>query len=132
MIEQYNSDDSEPDLTPMLDVVFIMLIFFIVTASFVDEIGIDLPSDDSKPKNTNAKESLVVEITENNQFYVNKKHTDRRALLNYLSALHAEMPDKSIVVIPDLLSSTDSLVHALDIGRILEVQTSISPPSPGT
>lgn len=128
MKQQYLSDESELDLTPMLDVVFIMLIFFIVTASFVDEIGIDLPGDNNKPMTKKATESLIIKITENNRYYVNRKHTDKRALLNYLSALHAEMPDRSLVVIPDLNASTDSLVHALDIGRILNVPMAISIP----
>ena len=127
MMNQNEIDVAEPDLTPMLDVVFILLIFFIVTATFVKETGIDVPSDDSSREIVNAKQSLVVEITRNNRFYVNKRHVDKRALLSYLSALHAEKPDASMVIVPDNVAMSDSLVFALDLGRILGVKTSISP-----
>jgi biopolymer transport protein ExbD len=126
-MNQSEVDEAEPDLTPMLDVVFIMLIFFIVTATFVKEIGLDLPGDDSKPSTVKASESLIIRITKADRFFVNGKHTDRRALLVYLSALHAEKPSATMVVIPNAASTADSLVFALDVGRILGVKTSISP-----
>ena len=131
-MNQNEVDEAEPDLTPMLDVVFIMLIFFIVTATFVKEIGLDLPGGDSKPTTVEHSESLIVRITKTDRFYVNGKHTDRRTLLVYLSALHAEKPEATMVIIPDAASTSDSMVFALDVGRILGVTTSISPGSENT
>lgn len=57
------NDVAEPDLTPMLDVVFILLIFFIVTATFVKEIGLDVPAQDNAPRNLEAEKAIVVMIT---------------------------------------------------------------------
>ncbi len=125
-MNQSEAQDPEPDLTPLLDVVFIMLIFFIVTATFVKEIGIDLPSDDRKPETISAEKSLVVEIEKDNRFLVNKKHIDRRTLIPYLSALHAENPDASLVIVPHMSSDTDALVFVLDAGELLNIKTSIS------
>ena len=124
--EQEQEQESEPDLTPMLDVVFIMLIFFIVTATFVRETGLDLPGDNSEPQTVNAEKSLIVQIAKDDRFYVNKKHIDRRALVAYLSALNAQNPQAPMVIMPDGTATTDSLVFALDVGRLLGLDTSIS------
>lgn len=119
----------EPDLTPMLDVVFILLIFFVVTATFVKEAGIDLPSHDSVQRNISTSQSIVIEINDDNRYFVNGQHADKRALINHLSRLHAESPELPLIIKPALDAEIDSLVFALDIGKLVNLTTSIAAPS---
>ena len=112
---EYSQD--EPDLTPMLDVVFIMLIFIIVTATFVNEVGISLPTSNDPKQQQASEKSAVVDINELNRFTLNGKAVDSRALQNQLAAFHAEYPDSPLVVRPNPQADTESLVHAMDAGR---------------
>ncbi len=121
-----NTESAEPDLTPMLDVVFIMLIFFIVTATFVKEIGLDLPSGDKKTETQSSVQSLVIEISSADQYSVMGKSVDHRMLKNRLAAYFAEDQDRPIVVQPDRESSTNALVHALDVGRSLGIDIKLA------
>ncbi|MDZ4264022.1 MAG: biopolymer transporter ExbD, partial [Pseudomonadota bacterium] len=68
-------DSNEIDLTPMLDVVFIMLIFFIVTASFVKEVGINpnVPEPNNNPPPENAEPNILVRISADNQIWLLEK-----------------------------------------------------------
>ena len=73
-------DESEVNLTPMLDVVFIMLIFFIVTASFVKESGIDINRPDAQTAEKKEQGNILVAISPNNQIWIDKRQVDVRAL----------------------------------------------------
>ena len=111
-------DEDEVDLTPMLDVVFIMLIFFIVTASFVNEIGIDVNSPD---KNQNVKDadkkSIVIQITNRDRIQIRNRDIDYRAVRANIERLHAETPDAPVVVQPHPESRTDITIHVMDAAR---------------
>lgn len=113
-----SQDEDEVDLTPMLDVVFIMLIFFIVTASFVNEIGIDVNSPD---KNQNVKDadkkSIVIQITSRDRIMIRNRDIDYRAVRANIERLHAESPDAPVVVQPHPESRTDITIHVLDAAR---------------
>ena len=110
--------EDEIDLTPMLDVVFIMLIFFIVTATFVKEVGLDVNSPD---KNANVKDadkqSIVVQVTRNNRIMIRGHDVDFRAVRANIERLHAENPDAPVVVQPHPDSSTETMVHVMDAAR---------------
>ena len=123
------TESTEVDLTPMLDVVFILLIFFIVTASFVQENGIDVTANKTNREPVDANESILVEITDTNRFYVERQHADRRALANHLARLHAENPDRSLVIKPSSNADTSSLVHVMDTGNLLDLSFAIIMPS---
>lgn len=111
------NDNSEPDLTPMLDVVFIMLIFFIVTATFVKEVGLELPSSNDKSPADAAEQSAVIEIGASNRYLLNGRAIDKRALQNRLSAYRAEHPQSPLVIKSDPQADVDALVWAMDAGR---------------
>lgn len=120
------NDSAEPDLTPMLDVVFIMLIFFIVTATFVKEIGLDVPGEDSEPRDVKAEEAIVVRIASTDRYYIDGKHVDMRALEHHLARMHAERPESKLVIRPSGESSTSALVHAMDVGRLVGLSLAIA------
>ena len=111
-------ETEEIDLTPMLDVVFIMLIFFIVTATFVKEIGIDVNSPDKNQNVKDAdKQSIVVQITNRDRIRIRGRDIDFRAVRANIERLHAENPDAPVVVQPHPDSTTETMIHAMDSAR---------------
>ena len=111
-------ETEEIDLTPMLDVVFIMLIFFIVTATFVKEIGLDVNSPDKNQNVKDAdKQSIVVQITNRDRIRIRGRDVDFRAVRANIERLHAENPDAPIVVQPHPDSTTETMIHVMDSAR---------------
>lgn len=111
--------ESEVDLTPMLDVVFIMLIFFIVTASFVKEAGFDVnrPPSTQPPPKTEELKNILVSIAANGQLYINRRPVDAGALTPNIKRLHAENPKASVVVQAEDDSANEHLITVMDAAR---------------
>lgn len=107
------------NLTPMLDVVFIMLIFFIVTATFVKEVGLDVNQpDDDKPKTVDPdKKSIVVRISNRDRIIIANRDVDRRAVRANIERLHAENPEAPVIIQPHPDSTTDLMIHVMDSAR---------------
>ena len=107
------------NLTPMLDVVFIMLIFFIVTAVFVREQG--LPANPPDPAYVdpieNPEPPIVIELHANRRLRIAGKDVDERLLEAQLVRLHAQRPEAAVVLRPAPDSSTDILVTVMDSAR---------------
>ena len=111
-------ETEEIDLSPMLDVVFIMLIFFIVTATFVKEIGLDVNSPDKNQNVKDAdKQSIVVQITNRDRIRIRGRDIDFRAVRANIERLHAENPDAPVVVQPHPDSTTETMIHVMDSAR---------------
>jgi len=113
--------ESDIDITPMLDVVFIMLIFFIVTASFVKEsgIGINKPSADSSDRPQSRL--IVVEISANNIIRIQNFEVSEAAVKATIVRLRAESPDAAVVVRLDPKAKTDTMIAAVDRIRAAKV-----------
>ena len=107
------------NLMPMLDVVFITLIFFIVTATFVKEVGLDVNQpDEDKPKTVDPnKKSIVVKITKRDRIQIAKRDIDRRAVRANIERLHAENPEAPVIIQPHPDSTTDLMIHIMDSAR---------------
>ena len=110
-------DESEVNLTPMLDVVFIMLIFFIVTASFVKEAGIDVSRPPAASAERKERGNILVAITDKDQIWIDRRQVDPRALRANIERLHAENPQGSVVIQADKESKTDTLIQVMDAAR---------------
>lgn len=110
----FKEDEAEINITPMLDVVFIMLIFFIVTTSFVKETGVDI----SRPSSSQAKQvkkgNILVAIEGDGSIWINKQEVDLRAVRSRVEKMHAENPEASAVIIADKASQTGDLVEVMD------------------
>ena len=109
-------EESKINLTPMLDVVFIMLIFFIVTATFVKEVGLDVnqPEDD-KPKTIDPdKKSIVVRITNRDRIIIAQRDVDIRSVRANIERLHAENPEAPVIIQPHADATTKTIVHIID------------------
>ncbi len=114
-------EESEVNLTPMLDVVFIMLIFFIVTASFVKEAGIDVTRPPAATATRKERGNILIAITENDQIWMDRRQVDPRALRANIERLHAENPQGSVVIQADKNSKNGLLVLVMDAARLAGV-----------
>jgi biopolymer transport protein ExbD len=110
-------DDTAIDITPMLDVVFIMLIFFIVTATFVKEAGIDVNRPDAATAVKQEKANILVAINEHNEIWIDRRQVDIRAVRPNIERLHAENPQGSVVIQADKESKTETLIKVMDAAR---------------
>ncbi|MBW2287406.1 MAG: biopolymer transporter ExbD [Deltaproteobacteria bacterium] len=108
---------SEVNLTPMLDVVFIMLIFFIVTASFVKEAGIDVTRPKASTATRKERGNILIAITANDQIWMDRRQVDPRALRANIERMHAENPQGSVVIQADKDSKNGLLVLVMDAAR---------------
>jgi biopolymer transport protein ExbD len=117
------SDDEQINLTPMLDVVFIMLIFFIVTATFIKEVGLDVNQpDQDKPKTIDPdKKSIVVRITNRDRIIIAQRDVDWRSVRANIERLHAENPEAPVVIQPHPESRTETMIHIMDSARLAGV-----------
>ena len=111
-------EEGEIDLTPMLDVVFIMLIFFIVTATFVKEMGLDVNNPDKNQNVKDAdKQSIVVQVTSRDRIRIRGRDIDFRAVRANIERLHAENPEAPVVIQPHPESKTEIMIHVMDSAR---------------
>lgn len=114
-------DESNIDLTPMLDVVFILLIFFVVTASFLKEQAIDIrgqdPNANPPPPPPDAPQNILIEIDNRNVVFFNRERVDISALRARVSSHRAENPAASVMIRPGPNSTADVLVNAMNSAR---------------
>jgi len=117
-------EESEIDLTPMLDVVFIMLIFFIVTASFVKESGIDINRPPPAfPQTTPEKnKNTVFKITANNEIWNDNRRVDIRSVRAIVERTRAENPDTKVIIQANENASTNVFVQISDQAREAKVR----------
>lgn len=106
------------DMTPMLDIVFIMLIFFIVTTSFVRETGVDINRPSAKSASTKSKSSILIAIKPDGAVWIDKRSVDIRAVRANIERLKAENPEAGVVILSDTDSKTGSLIKVMDQVRL--------------
>jgi len=109
------------DLTPMLDVVFIMLIFFIVTATFIKEPGVDVLKPEATTADLKAA-SILVAINDNNEIWIAKEKVDDRLVKNTLERLYAENPKGWLVIQPDKKASIEKVALIADAARKIGIE----------
>jgi biopolymer transport protein ExbD len=113
-----DADEAQIDLTPMLDVVFIMLIFFIVVASFLKEAGIEVnrPDANNNPPDTDAT-SIAVTITGDDQIWMENRRIDIRAARANIARLLASDPEQSFSVKTEPGATAGALLEVADAAR---------------
>lgn len=113
----HKQDEAQVDLTPMLDIVFIMLIFFIVTSSFVRESGIEV----DRPSATNIvsqdKAGIHVAVTANNDIYIDKRMVDAERVQAALEVLLVEKPNSGLVIQADERAHSGIVVKVMDAAK---------------
>jgi len=127
MKRKYSKTDDETDLdmTPLMDIVFIMLIFFIVTTSFSKESGIEVNRPSAQTVEHQQQGNIMVAISANNEIWIDKRQIDVRAVRANIERLHAEIPEGAVIVQADKNSKNGTLVQVIDQIRLAGV-TNIS------
>ena len=110
-------DESEVNITPLIDIVFIMLIFFIVTATFVKEAGIDVNKPDAPTAEVKKKANILIAIDSNNNIWLDRRKIDVRSVIPNIKRLRAENPEGSVVIQADEESKNKMLVEVMDAAR---------------
>lgn len=110
-------DEAQIDLTPMLDVVFIMLIFFIVTASFIKEAGIEVNRPEASTADPKDNVNILIAISPTNEIWMDQRRIDARAVRANIERLHAENPKGAVVIQADNESNTETVAAVLDAAR---------------
>ena len=114
-------DESSIDLTPMLDVVFILLIFFVVTASFVKESTLNVqgqdPNNNPPPPSLDDPQNVLIQIDARDQIFFNQERIDISAIRARVASARAENPVASIVIQPNDNSTANALVTIMNSSR---------------
>ncbi|MBY4678248.1 ExbD/TolR family protein [Marinobacterium arenosum] len=119
-------EDADINMTPMLDIVFIMLIFFIVSTSFVREAGIDVTRPNAQTSESKAKSAVMIAISADNEIWLDRQMVDIRMVRPALERLKSEQADLSVVVQADEQATTGQLVKVLDQLRLANVQYAVA------
>ena len=111
-------EENQIDLTPMLDVVFIMLIFFIVTSTFVKESGVDVSRPNADTAVVTESNSIQIGITSSNQIFMDKRQIDKRAVRANVERGLAENAGAAVIIVADADSKTETLIEVMDQSRL--------------
>ena len=115
-VQKADDEAGAIDLTPMLDVVFIMLIFFIVTASFVKEPGVEVNRPDANTSKL-VKTPIMIAITDEDKVWINKNEVDVRQVKTQVQALLSETPKGTIVIQADKEANIKTLTEVAQEAR---------------
>jgi len=107
-------NSAEIDMTPMLDIVFIMLIFFIVSTTFVRESGVDINRPVSSTAATKESSGAMLAITAEGDIWLDRKQIDLRMVRPTLERLKVEQPDIGVIIQSDKDAKTGILIKVLD------------------
>lgn len=121
-----DEEESKIDLTPMLDVVFIMLIFFIVTATFVKELALDVNKPPDQEIVDTPSESITIIVRSTNEIEVNGLKVDKRAVAAQVIRGMAENPKAQVSVLVEGKSKADTFVSVVNSLREAGISESIS------
>lgn len=116
-----DEEDNEINMTPMLDIVFIMLIFFIVTTSFVKESGITVDQPTAETTERKEQNNILIGISPIGEVWIDKRQVDVRAVRASIERLRAESPESAVIIQADEKSPSGLLVRVMDQVRLAGV-----------
>jgi biopolymer transport protein ExbD len=121
-VRRQSQEESTIDIGPLLDMVFILLIFFIVTSTFTRETGVDV----SKPKASSAKElareSILVGVSREGTIHINETQVNLASLRAILKSMMAEAPERPVIIVADRDAPTGRMVDILDECNVAKVR----------
>ncbi len=118
---EHGSDEADINLAPMLDIVFIMLIFFIVTTSFVREAGIDVNRPSARTAQSRDSANILIALAPNGEIWIDKRAVDIRSVRAAVERLRAENPEAAVVIQGDREAQIGLLVRVMDQVRLAGV-----------
>lgn len=117
-----NDDEAGIDLTPMLDVVFIMLIFFIVTSTFIKTTGIEVNTPTADSSEEQPKGNILIAVDPNGEIWIDRQQVDIRAVRAAVERMRVDQPESSVVVQADQDARTGLVIQVMDQVRMAGVQ----------
>jgi len=130
---KFSSDESEDhaiDLAPMLDFVINLLIFFIITTSFIKESGITVVKPEASTAEHRESGNILISIRENGEIWMDRRRVDMREVRTIIEKLHIERPDDTAVIVADKASRASVLARLMDevrAGGMREVSVAAAP-----
>lgn len=121
-IRKRSRRESIIDISPMMDMVFILLIFFIVTSTFTRETGIDVTKPKASSARELAKESILIGVTRQGTVHINESQVTLSSLQTILKQMMAESPDRPVIIVSDRDAPTGTIVDVLDECNLAKVR----------
>jgi len=118
---QKDTSDVGVNLTPLIDMVFILLIFFLVTASFTKEAGINVDRPSAQTATRQERGNLVIAISQNGEIWIDNKQVDLRSVRAHVQRLHAQNPEGTVIITADQQSRSGLMVDVMDQVRLAGV-----------
>jgi len=124
-----NEEEAEVNMTPMLDIVFIMLIFFIVTATFVRETGFDVsrPDPNQEEQQTKSARPILIQINAQNEIFLDRRRVDVRSVQANVQKRLAEDPNTAAIIQTARKASTGTMAQVMDQVRLAGAGLSLAP-----
>ncbi len=113
---------SAMNITPLIDMVFILLIFFAVNASFVKESGVEIERPSARTAEIQQKANIMIAVTTNDEVWIDRQRVDPRSVRGHVERLHAENPEGAVVILADDDSKTGLVIEVLDQTRLAGVE----------
>ncbi|MCH9696145.1 MAG: biopolymer transporter ExbD [Gammaproteobacteria bacterium] len=110
------------NITPLIDMVFILLIFFAVNASFVKESGVEIERPSARTAEIQQKANIMIAVTTNDEVWIDRQRVDPRSVRGHVERLHAENPEGAVVILADDDSKTGLVIEVLDQTRLAGVE----------
>lgn len=110
------------NITPLIDMVFILLIFFAVNASFVKEAGVEIERPSARSAVTQEQANIMIAVTDNGEVWVDRQRVDSRSVRGHVERLHAENPEGAVVILADDESQTGLVIEVLDQVRLAGIE----------
>ena len=124
MRRHHSTADEEAgiDLTPMLDIVFIMLIFFIVASSFIKESGINVERPSAASAAEQPKGNILIAVSADGEIWIDRKQVDIRAVRAAVERLRVDQPDSTVVVQADKDARSGLVIRVMDQAKLAGVE----------
>ena len=112
------SDNVDVNMSPLIDMVFLLLIFFVVTTSFVKESGIEVSRSTAATAEVKEKASIMIGVSDEGEVWMEGKKVDVRSVRGLVERALAEDPEAGVVVVADRASETGDVVKVMDQCRL--------------
>ncbi len=113
-----NAKTLELNIAPLIDMVFILLIFFLVTTSFLKETGVDISRPTASTAVSKAKTTILIGVTRDNTVHIDRRQVDVRAVRANVERALAENPEGSVVIVADRESQTGLVINVMDACKL--------------
>lgn len=117
-----NDDEAGIDMTPMLDVVFIMLIFFIVTSTFIKTTGIEVNTPTADSTEQQPRGNILIAVNPEGEIWIDREQVDIRAVRAAVERMRVDQPDSTVVVQADQDARSGLVIRVMDQVRLAGVQ----------